>query len=192
MDTNKRKLIVFNSISLDGYFVDGNHDMSWAHVAIPDKEWDAFVNNNVKGGGVLMFGRITYDLMAGYWPTQMAINALPEVAKGMNSMQKVVFSRTMKKALWNNTKLIKNNLAEEVRKMKNEPGPGIVILGSGSIVSQLTQEGLIDEYQMVMIPTVLGKGRTMFEGLTKKLSLKLKSSRAFSNGNVFMCYEPVT
>jgi dihydrofolate reductase len=106
-------------------------------------------------------------------------------------MPKVVFSRTLQQASWNNTQLVKGNLAAEMRKMKKEPGTDMVILGSGSIVSQLAQEGLIDEFQIVMNPIALGKGRTMFASVNEKLVLKRTKVRAFGNGNVFLCYEPV-
>ena len=187
-----RRLAVFNSVSLDGYFVDMKGDMSWAHSGNNDAEWNAFVSGNASGGGELLFGRITYELMASYWPTPAAMENDPVVAKGMNGLPKVVFSRTMEKASWNNTKVVKGDLAAELRKMKKAPGKDMVIMGSGSIVSQIAQEGLIDEYQIVLIPIVLGKGRTMFEGVTKRLGMKLTSSRAFGNGNVFLCYEPKT
>jgi len=184
-----RKLIVFNHVSLDGYFVDQNGDMSWAKADHQDAEWDAFVTENASGGGTLVFGRITYEMMAGFWPTPFAIEKMPIVAEGMNSMPKVVFSRTLDQASWNNTKLVKGDLAAEVRKMKQEPGEGMAILGSGSIVSQLAREGLIDEYHVVVNPIVLGQGRTMFDGVKEKLNLKLTKTRAFGNGNVFLCYE---
>jgi dihydrofolate reductase len=187
-----RKLAVFNMISLDGYFVDANGDMSWAHSdRSNDAEFDEFVQNNAKGGGELLFGRKTYDLMANYWPTPAAMKNDPVVAEGMNNMKKVVFSRTMKKAAWENTRLVKGDIVEEVRQLKKEPGKDIAIMGSGEIVSKLAPEGLIDEYQILVIPIVLGKGRTMFEGMTKAFRLKLTSSRAFRNGNVFICYEAV-
>jgi dihydrofolate reductase len=183
-----RKLIVFNQVTVDGYFADMNGDMSWAHNE--DAEFNAFVEGNASAGGELLFGRITYELMASYWPTPRAIQNYPVVAKGMNSLPKVVFSRTMDKASWNNTKLVKGDVAAEIRKMKQEPGKDMVIMGSGSIVSQLAHEGLIDEYQIVVIPVVLGKGRTMFDGIKERLALKLTKTRAFRNGNVFLCYEP--
>jgi len=185
-----RKLIVFNHISLDGYFVDANGDMSWAKADHQDAEWNAFVADNASGGGVLVFGRITYEMMASFWPTPFAIESMPVVAEGMNSMPKVVFSRTLDQASWNNTKLVKGDMAAEMRKMKKEPGEGMAIMGSGSIVSQLTQEGLIDEYQVVVNPVILGKGRTMFDGIKEKLSLKLNKTRTFGNGNVLLCYGP--
>jgi len=186
-----RKLVVFNHVSLDGYFVDKNGDMSWAKVDHQDAEWNAFVAENASGEGVLVFGRITYELMAGFWPTPFAIENMPVVAEGMNSMPKVVFSRTLDQASWNNTTLVKDDLAAEIRKMKQEPGEGMAILGSGSIVSQLAQERLIDEYQIVVNPIVLGEGRTMFDGIKEKLSLKLTKTRAFGNGNALLCYEPM-
>lgn len=103
----------------------------------------------------------------------------------------VVFSRTLDEASWSNTKLVNGDLAAEVRKMKKEPGSDMVILGSGSIVSQLAQEGLIDEFQLVVDPVVLGNGRTMFDSIKEKLPLKLAKTRAFSNGNAVLWYEPV-
>lgn len=184
-----RKLIVFNSVTLDGYFAGPNGDISWAHRDSKDAEWDAFVADNASSGGELLFGRITYELMASYWPTPAAAKNAPTVAEGMNNLPKVVFSKTLNKASWNNTKLVKGGLAEEVRKMKEDAGAGLVVMGSGSIVSQLTQERLIDEYQIVMVPVVLGKGRTMFEGVEDKLNLKLTKTRSFGNGNVVLCYE---
>ena len=186
-----RKLIVFNHVSLDGYFVDANGGMSWAKSDHNDAEWNAFVAENSKGDGPLLFGRVTYELMASYWPMPIADQHDPIVAERMNNLPKVVFSRTLDKASWKNTKLVKGDLASEIRKMKKEPGEGMAILGSGTIVSQLTQEGLIDEYQVVVNPIILSKGRTMFDGVKEKLNLKLTKSRAFGNGNVFMCYEPM-
>lgn len=162
-----RKLIVFNQVSLDGYFTDADGDMSWAHKQ--DAEWNAFVAENAKSGGELLF-----------------------VAEQMNNLPKIVFSRTLDKASWNNTKLVGGDLAAEIRKMKNEPGEQMVIMGSGTIVSQLTAEGLIDEYQIAVNPIVLAKGRTMFQGIKRKLNLKRTKTRSFGNGNVLLCYEPIT
>ena len=106
-------------------------------------------------------------------------------------MPKVVFSRTLDQASWNNTKLVKGDMVAEVRRMKKEHGEGMVILGSGSIVSQLASEGLIDEYQVVVNPVVLGTGRTMFDGVKEKLNLKLTKTRTFGNGNVVLGYQPM-
>lgn len=182
-----RKLIVFNNVTLDGYFADLHGNMSWAHK--DDAEWIAFAAENASGGGVLLFGRVTYDLMASYWPTPAALKNAPAVAEGMNRMQKVVFSRTLDKAAWQNTTLVKGDIVAAVRRMKNEPGEGMAILGSGSIVSQLTQARLIDEYQIVVHPVVLGAGKTMFEGVKEKVALRLTKTRAFGNGCVVLWYE---
>ena len=186
-----RKLVVFNHVSLDGYFVDANGSMQWAKMNVNDAEWNAFVAENAKGDGTLVFGRVTYELMASYWPTPMAAKHDSVVADRMNQARKVVFSKTLDEASWSNTTLAKGDLATEIRKMKKESGDGIVILGSGNIVSQLAEEDLVDEYQMVVDPVVLGKGRTMFDGVTQKLSLKLTRSRTFGNGKVFLSYESV-
>jgi dihydrofolate reductase len=186
-----RKLIVFNHVSLDGYFTDSKSDMSFAHNPIPDAEWDVFVSRNAGGGGTLVFGRITYEMMAGFWPTPMAAKQMPDVAERMNNLPKLVFSRTLNEVSWQNTKLVKSDMTGEIKRMKNADGNDMVILGSGSVVSQLAQAGLIDEYQFVKDPVVLGNGRTMFDGLNEKLTLRLKKSQTFANGNVLLCYEPV-
>lgn len=185
-----RRLVSFINVTLDGYFTDAKGDMSWAHKS--DPEWNAFTAENAQGGGTLLLGRVTYELMVSFWPTPVAKETMPEVAEGMNNLPKVVFSRTLDKVTWNNTKLVKSGLIEEVRKMKDEPGEGMVILGSGSIVSQLSQHRLIDEYQIVLTPIALGTGRTIFDGLTNRLPMKRTQTRTFENGNVFLCYEPVT
>jgi len=186
-----RRITVFNSISLDGYFTDQKGDMSWAHKN--DPEWNDFVAGNAQGGseGLFLFGRVTYQMMANWWPSEQAKQMMPEVANTMNSRQKVVFSRTLEEATWSNTRLVKDNLIEEVQKLKKDAAEDIVIFGSGTIVSQLTQEGLIDEYQMVINPIVLGSGRTMFDGVKEKVLLRRTTERTFDNGNVFACYERV-
>jgi dihydrofolate reductase len=189
------KLIVFNQISVDGYIADSHGDMSWAK-SPEDAEWNAFVAGNASGGGTLLFGRVTYDLMRSYWPTPLAAQQMPAVAERMNNRAKVVFSRTLDKPSWNNTTVMKGDLAAAVRQMKNDSAAGLAILGSASIVSQLAQERLIDEYQMAVIPIALGAGKspgkTMFEGMSDRLPLRLTKSRSFRNGNVFLCYEPST
>jgi dihydrofolate reductase len=184
-----RKLIVFNSITLDGYFTDQHGDISWAHKS--DPEWNAFVEENASSGGVLLFGRLTYELMASYWPTAAAKKQNPVVAERMNTLPKVVFSKTLKHVGWDNTRLVKD-LLPEVRKLKSESGEQLVIFGSGTVVAQLAKEGLIDEFQLVLVPVVLGKGRTMFEGIKKKIAMKPTRMRRFENGNVLLCEEPAT
>jgi dihydrofolate reductase len=182
-----RKVNVFDNVSLDGFFADAKGDMSWAHKQ--DEEWNAFASANASGNGELLFGRVTYDMMAAFWPTPQAAKMLPEVAAGMNAMRKTVFSRTLDTVAWQNTVLLKGDLVTEVRRLKQQPGPDIVILGSGSIVSQLTQARLIDEYQLVLNPIVVGRGRSLFETVVDTLNLTLTKTQSFRNGNVVLWYE---
>ena len=181
------KVLVFNSVSLDGYFTDAKGDMSFAKGAPDDAEWNAFVGGNASGDGVLLFGRITYEMMASFWTTPAAKEMMPEVAAGMSRMKKVVFSRTLREVSWENATLAKGDLVAETRKLK-AGARDITILGSGTIVSQLTQARLIDEYQLVVVPVVLGSGRTMFEGVEDRLELKQKHARPFKNGHVLLSY----
>lgn len=183
-----RKVHVFDNVSLDGFFTDANNDMSWAHKH--DEEWNAFASGNASGQAELLFGRVTYEMMAAFWPTPQAAQMLPQVAAGMNAMRKIVFSRTLDTVTWENTRLVKGDLVTEVTRLKQQPGPDLVILGSGSVVSQLTQARLIDEYQIVLNPIVLGRGRTLFETVEEKNPLKLTRIRQFKNGNVVVWYEP--
>ncbi len=181
-----RKLIVFNNVSLDGYFTDASGDMSWAHAR--DEEWQRFTNENAGGEAEVIYGRKTYEMMASFWPTPQAKQIMPAVAASMNRMRKYVVSRSLKQVEWENSRLIQGDLAAEVRRLKSDPGPGLLIMGSGEIVSQLTQAGLIDEYQLVTVPLVLGSGRTLFEGVTARPRLKLEKTRSFGNGNVVAWY----
>ena len=186
-----RKLIVFENVSLDGYFTDAHDDMSWAHHRSgDDPEWNAFTAENASGESQLLFGRKTCELMVKYWPTPEAKEKDPKVAGGMNTLPKIVFSRTLTSVSWANTRVVSADPAAEVRKLKNEPGPVLVILGSGSIVGQLARAALIDEYQLITVPVVLGKGRTLFEGIDESLALRRTRSRTFENANVLNCYEP--
>jgi dihydrofolate reductase len=180
------RVMAFNSQSLDGYFTDANNNIDWAHAAGNDEEFNEFVAGNAKGDGILLMGRVTYDMMVSYWPTDQAKQQMPEVAEGMNRMPKVVFSRTMKSSPWQNTTVVNDDPADHVRRLKQESDDNMVILGSGSIVTQLTHGGLIDDYQIVLIPIVLGGGRTMFGDADVKL--ELTDTRRFRNGNVLLSY----
>jgi dihydrofolate reductase len=187
-----RSLHVFNNVTLDGYFTGENGDLSWAHTGRneDDGEWNEFVGGNASGGGTLLLGRKTYEMMKAYWPTPPAQQQMPEVAAGMNRNEKIVFSRTLESSDWSNTRIVHGDLVEEVRKLKSAAGKGITILGSGSLVAQLAASGLIDEYSLVVNPVVIGKGRTMFDGAPRPLAMKLVGSRGFRNGNVLLRYVP--
>jgi dihydrofolate reductase len=139
----------------------------------------------------LLFGRVTYELMASYWPTPDAIKNDPIVAEKMNTLPKIVFSKTLNKVGWNNTRLVKDVISKEIEKMKQVPGKDIVILGSGSIMSEFAQRGLIDEYRIMVNPIVLGDGKPLFKGIKDRLNLKLTKTRTFGNGNVLLYYQPV-
>lgn len=182
-----RKLQIFNLVTLDGYFAGEDGDISWHRV---DAEFQELANAAANSGSTLLFGRITYELMASYWQSQEALRDDPIIAAGMNRSEKLVFSRTLAKADWTNTRLIKGDLFEEVKKLKAGTGPALTVLGSGSIVAQLAAAGLIDEYQLLLNPVALGKGRTMFEGIGRPLAFRLASTRTFGNGNLLLCYTP--
>ena len=128
-------------------------------------------------------------MMASYWPTPIAIKNDPIVAEGMNKADKIVFSRTLTKAEWNNTRLVRDNMAEEIQKMKRQTGKDMTVLGSGSIVTQLAQAGLIDEYQFMVDPVVLGEGTPIFKGIGHKLDLNLIATRTFKSGVVLLSYQ---
>lgn len=183
------KLIAFSSISLDGFFTDAQGDMSWAHQQ--DPEWDDFVASNARQMSTLLFGRVTYQQMASFWPTPAGRSMAPDVAKGMNQAPKVVFSRTLRETTWSNTRLVSNGMPEAVRALKRDIDHDLVVLGSGSVVSQLAQEDLVDEYRMVFVPIIVGSGKTLVEGLAHRLPLELAEHRAFGNGNVVLTYRRV-
>src|SRR6185437_3593439 len=125
-----------------------------------------------------------------FWPTPAAAQMLPEVADGMNRRRKIVFSKTLRDASWANTSVVNEDVAAYVRKLKEEAGPDLAVLGSGTIVSQLAQAGLVDEYQFVIVPVVLGAGRPLFTDV-QRFPLRLRNARSFANGNLFLSYEGV-
>jgi dihydrofolate reductase len=183
------RISVFNFITLNGFFEGPEKgEMGWHKHG---EEENDFAVEMLKSGNTLLFGRITYALMASYWPTPMAIENEPAVAEGMNKAEKIVFSTSLKKAEWNNTRLVKENIFEEVKKFKKIPGKDMAVLGSGSIITQFAEHGLIDEYQLLVDPVIIGDGRTIFKGLSRQLDLKLKHTRTLKSGVILLCYEPV-
>lgn len=183
-----RKITAFNFVTLNGYFKGPNGDISWHKHGTEENEYAA---DMLKSGNTLLFGRVTYELMVSYWPTLDAIKNDPIVAKGMNYADKIVFSRTLKKVEWKNARLVKDNIAEEIKKMKQMPGKDMTLLGSGSILTQFAEQGLIDEYQIMVDPVVLGDGTPILKNIKQKLDLKLTSTRTFKSGVVVLCYQPV-
>ncbi len=179
-----RKLIVFNMISVDGFFAGENDDISWHQV---DAEFNEFAINQLQNAGALLFGRKTYELMAGYWPSPARLQDDPVVAGHMNSISKLVFSKSLSQADWENTTLMRAIDAVEITKLKNEPGKDMYIFGSGTIVQQCTQLGLIDEYRFMINPVALGSGKKMFD---KQQNLRFIKSKEFKNGNLLVYYQP--
>ena len=182
-----RKLFAFNMVTLDGFFEGPNQDISWHNV---DDEFNQFAIEQTGTVDTLLFGRRTYEVMASYWPTEAAIKDDPIIAGLMNSLPKVVFSRTLQKAEWNNTRLVKDNVEEEIRKLKAQPGKEIAVFGSADLLSTLIKLGLIDEHRIIVNPVVLGNGTPLFKDVKDKLNLRLVRSRIFDSGNVLLCYQP--
>ena len=183
-----RTVSVFNSVSMDGYYTDANNDMRWAHQGSDDPELMEFTKGNAQGTNALMFGRVTYEMMAAWWPTPQAATAMPEVAKGMNEAPKYVFSRTLDRAAWSNTTLLKEDPATAIARIKQTPGPDMTILGSGTIVAQLAKAALLDEVQLMVVPVVLGSGKSQFADVGGKPWWTLSRSKTFENGRVFLAY----
>jgi dihydrofolate reductase len=182
-----RKVIVSNLVSLNGFIAGLNGEIDWFGW---DKELENFCKDQLGSMGTILFGRVTYELMASYWPTATADTNDQVIIDAMNNLPKVVFSRTLDKVEWKNSRLVKDDIEGEVAGLKREPGKDIVIYGSGSIVSALTQAGLIDEYRIFVNPVILGSGKPMFRGIDNRLNLKHIDTKTFGNGLVLLCYEP--
>lgn len=182
------RLSAFNFITLNGYFNGADGDVSWHRHGEEENQYAA---DSLKAGNILLFGRITYEMMASYWSTPMALENDPLVAKGMNEAAKIVFSRTLKKTAWNNTTLFSGNIFDEVKRLKESSGKDLTILGSGSIITQLAEKNLIDAYQIMVDPVIINAGKLIFNGLNKKLELNLTGTRTFKSGVVLLSYIPV-
>ena len=144
-----RKVILFMMVSLDGFFEGPNHAIDWHNV---DAEFNEFAIHQLNEVDTLLFGRRTYELMASYWPTPTATTNDPIVAERMNNLPKIVVSRTLQKVEWNNSRLIRENVAEEISKLKQQPGKDMAIFGSSNLSLTLTRLGLIDEYRVIREP----------------------------------------
>jgi dihydrofolate reductase len=138
----------------------------------------------------ILFGRVTYQLMAGYWLTAKPETDNPRIIEAMNKLPKIVFSKTLKSVDWNNSRLVKGDVTGEVAKLKAQPGKDMVIYGSSSIVSALAAAGMIDEDRIFAVPVVLGRGKLLFRDITKRFSLKLQEARTFGAGLVLLRYHP--
>lgn len=184
-----RKIIAFNFLTINGFYKGVNDDSSW-HVHA--EEGNKYSENKLSADNILVFGRKTYELMAGYWPSPMAYEGYPLVAKRMNESEKIVLSQTLNTADWHNTRILSGNTMDQIRQLKATSGKNIAILGSGSIINQLTDEHLIDEYEFLIDPLAIGQGTPLFENIKNKLELKLMNSQIFEkSGQVVLKYQRV-
>jgi len=183
-----RKLIFQNAVTIDGFFEGPNREIDWHNV---DDEFNSMAEEFLNSVDLLIFGRVTYELMESYWPTPAALNDDHVIAKLMNDIPKIVFSRTLNKAGWNNTRLIKENLTGEIKNLKKQPGKNMAIFGSSDLSLELIENNLIDEFRIILNPVAIGNGKTIFNGIKERLKLKLLNTRAFKSGNVLICYSQI-
>lgn len=182
-----RKIFAFIMTTLDGYYEGPNQAFDFWVV---DEEFDEFSVEQLDEVDVLVFGRVTYEGMAAYWPTPAAEQDDPTVAAKMNGLSKIVVSRTLEKAEWANTRLIKDDVTEELVRLKQQPGKDIAILGSSDLTVSLLQMGLVDEVRIMVNPVILGAGESLFRTAGERISLKLLKSRPFNSGNILLSYRP--
>ena len=173
-------------VSLDGFYEGPQHDLTWHNV---DHEFNDFADKQLDESSILVFGGRTYKMMADFWPSDIAIKMAPNTAKRMNSLDKIVFSRTLKRADWNNTELHNGDISTVIQNAKEKPGKEIAVLGSSDLCLSLIKEGLLDEIRIMVNPVVLGHGKTLFSGIINQLKLELTSERTFKSGNVLLTYK---
>lgn len=169
-------------MSVDGYFAGPGGELDWYLV---DASFNAFAIEQLQAADTLLFGRKTYELMKNYWPNPMAEQNDRVVTELMNNTPKIVFSTTLDKAEWNNTRLVKDNIAGEISMIKQQPGKDLLLLGSAQLASTLIQLNLIDEFRIMINPVVLGRGRPLFTGIQNRSQLTLIKTRPFASGNIF-------
>lgn len=176
---------MWNLVTLDGYFNGPRPgDLDW-HDEVWGEELEQFSLEQLRAADLILFGRVTYQGMAAYWPS-----AEGEVADLMNSSQKVVFSRTLERADWSNTRLVRGPVEEEVARLKQEPGKDILIFGSADLSAALTRHRLIDEYRLCVTPLILSGGEPLFKPGSGTLRLALVSARPLKTGGVILSYRP--
>jgi dihydrofolate reductase len=177
------KLILWNLMTLDGFVEGPNRDISW-HEDVWGEELEGLSIEQLNAAGGLLFGRVTYELMANHWPS-----ATGEVADLMNAAPKFVFSRTLKQSGWNNTRMFSADVADTVAKLKRETPKDIFLFGSADLASHLIPHGLIDEFRIALNPVILGGGTPLFKP-GERVKLKLLDSRPMSTGIVILRYVP--
>ena len=189
-----RKIIVSMRVTLDGFIAGLHGEMDWMEEFF-DEALANYESELQKMVDTTLFGRETYQGFESYWPKVALDPASPkglaEYAQQLNTMRKIVFSKTLSRAEWNNSVLLHEIDPEEITKMKQEPGRDMVIYGSASIVQTLTNLGLVDRYQLLIFPIVLGSGKPLFHDISHKMKLSLISSTTHPSGVVVLAYEPV-
>jgi dihydrofolate reductase len=187
-----RKLVLFMHLSLDGFAADANGGLDWISY---DSDLQQYNEGIVATVGSPVYGRLTYELMAGYWPTVLddrdASEHSKEHAQWVDKATKIVFSRTMKKAEWNNTIVINDNITEEINRLKQQPGKDLVIFGSPGLAHSFMELDLIDEYQLTLNPVLLGNGIAAYQNIKNKTNLKLVKATTLKSGVVGLHYAKV-
>jgi dihydrofolate reductase len=181
-----RKIIVFENVTLDGFMAGPNGELDWA---IRDDEVTQYSKGGQASTDMFLFGRVTYEMMASFWPTPAGETTNPVFAEFLNNTPKIVFSTTLQTADWQNTEVSNELNKDEILKLKQQHGKNMMIFGSGTIVEQLTNLGLIDEYQLMVNPVILGKGKSLFKGIKERINMKLVKTKTFSNGIVLLQYQ---
>jgi len=182
-----RKIKSFNFITLNGFFKGVDEDISWH---LHGEEGKKFSEEQLQTLNVLLFGRRTYEMMYSFWTSNMAFDNFPIVANKMNSSEKIVVTNTIEKSDWQNTKILKGNMIEQLKIFASTAGNDITILGSGSIVSQLTDAGLIDTYQFLIDPLAIADGVGLFDQMKEKINLHLVDYKIFkTSGQVLLTYD---
>jgi len=176
---------MWNVVTLDGFFEGPKSwELDW-HDSVWGDELEKYSIEQSKSTGMLLFGRVTYEGMASYWSSEKG-----EIADFMNTIPKIVFSKTMKKAEWNNTTLVKGNAVEEVAKLKRQPGKNMFVFGSANLSSTLLEHDLFDEIDLALAPVILGRGNPLFKASPDRLKMKLLEARPLKSGGVILRYEP--
>ncbi len=185
-----RKLIADIIISLDGYFTDPKNEIDWFD--FDDDEW-VWSSEILRRADAMLYGRVTYEEFRQFWPTDRPkkIGVDPYLYDRLNRLEKIVFSRSLTDTPWKPARLVREDPGKAVAGLKGEPGRDIVVVGSGKLVSELLQEGLIDEYYIRVRPIILGAGRPIFVDPKARHPLKLVGSKTFKTGVIGLHYEPL-
>jgi len=181
-----RKVVAAPFVSLDGFMAGPNGELEWNEPYF-DEEMTGYLHEHFSSLDTLLFGRVTYQWFAHFWPNQ-GVELDPDHAGMMNSLPKIVFSKTLEKAEWNNSRIVREHIPEEIARLKAQPGQDLVIDGSPTLIHSFAQMGLIDEYRIRLHPVVLGSGKPLFKA---KTNLKLVEARPFRSGVVLLRYEVV-